>query len=59
MIYSLVLCSQPGHSHGGLEVSVDACENVLMLIIHYIHTGLLLPLPPTMNPISVDSMPGN
>lgn len=49
---------EEGRGHGGLEVSVDASETVLMLIIHYLHSGLLLPLPPTLHPVGADSVPG-
>jgi hypothetical protein len=34
----------------GLEVSVDCSESVLAAIVHYLHSGLLLPLHVTAMP---------
>lgn len=45
---------------GGLEISVDASEEVLTLLVHYIHTGLLPSLsssyPPLLSHIIAASM---
>jgi hypothetical protein len=36
---------------GGLEISVDASEEVLTLLVHYIHTGLLPSLSASYPPL--------
>jgi hypothetical protein len=47
-------------TQGGLEVSVDASEEVLSLMTAYIHSGLLPPLCPSLPLLSLDTLlPGN
>jgi hypothetical protein len=41
---------------GGLEISVDASEEVLTLLVHYLHTGVLPPLSASYPPLLTNNI---